>query len=113
MNKILLGFLALTIAACSNFVSNQNGSENLIELESQPINCTFLYKTKFEVSLYSEEDAKRYIENSIVDNDNAGNAYWIVSSRTRENEGAIFGPTKTFIMNTNVYNCAEFDNIKK
>ncbi len=113
MKKLLMILPVIFITACSSFVESKNGADTLIELDGAPENCTFSYKIKTSVAVYSKEDAIRYLRNTIVDNDKPGNAFWIVTEKTELNEGAIFGPDETFIMNTNIYNCPEFDNIKK
>lgn len=104
--KKLTAFLALSIlCACGGYIKNENGSEYLTQLNAEPIGCTFLYKMESEVSVYDEEDARRFLENRIADQARPGNAYWITSSRTRPNEWVIFGPERTFILAANVYDC--------
>lgn len=105
MKKLLL--LSLLLADCSGYVQNENGSENIKRLDAKPNNCTMLYKLESDVSVYDRDDALRYLENRIADQENPGNAYWIVSERTRQNPSAIFGPKNTFIFVANVYNCPD------
>lgn len=98
-------FLCVVLAGCGNLVKNENGSQYITKLDAEPIGCTFLYKIESEVSVYDSEDARRYLENRIADQARGGNAYWIVSQRTRPNEWVIFGPERTFILAANVYEC--------
>lgn len=102
MKKILL---CLFLIGCSGYIQNENGSENLKKLDTKPNDCTFLYKIESDVSVYDEDDARRYLENRIADQENPGNAYWIVSQKTKQNPSAIFGPKNTFIFVANVYDC--------
>ena len=105
MKKILLSFLFVGLCACSGLVKNENGSQYLVQLDSEPIGCTYLYKLESEVSVYDADDARRYLENRIVDQARPGNAYWIVSQRTKPNEWVIFGPERAFVLTANVYDC--------
>lgn len=95
----------LSVAACGNMVKNENGSQYLVQLDAEPVGCTFLYKLESEVSVYAAEDARRYLENRIVDQARPGNAYWITSQRTKPNEWVIFGPERAFVLVANVYDC--------
>ena len=105
MKKIFLSFLFLGLCACSGLVKNENGSQYLVQLDAEPIGCTYLYKLESEVSVYDADDARRYLENRIVDQARPGNAYWIVSQRTKPNEWVIFGPERAFVLVANVYDC--------
>lgn len=105
MKKIAILSLVLVLSACGGFIKNQNGSEYIVKLDSEPICCTFLYKIESEVSVYDEGDARRYLENRIADQARPGNAYWITSQRTRPNEWVVFGPERAFVLNANVYDC--------
>ena len=112
MKKIfaLLGVLVLT--GCGGMIKNENGSEFITQLDAEPIGCTFLYKLETEVSVYDAEDARRYIENRIADQARPGNAYWIVSQRTKPNEWVIFGPERSFVLVANVYDCPHPSNMR-
>lgn len=105
MKKIFALFAVLTLAACGGLVKNENGSEFITQLDSEPIGCTFLYKMESEVSVYDADDARGYLENRIADQARPGNAYWIVSQRTKPNEWVIFGPERAFVLVANVYDC--------
>ena len=106
MKKYFAIFGALiSLVACGGYIKNENGSQYLTKLDAEPIGCTFLYKLEAEVSVYDADDARRYLENRIVDQARPGNAYWIVSQRTRPNEWVIFGPERAFILTANVYDC--------
>lgn len=105
MKKIFGLFALLSLVSCGGLIKNQNGSENLKQLTSEPVNCTFLYKIESEVSVYDIDDARRYLENRIVDQARPGNAYWITSQRTKPNEWVIFGPERAFVLVANVYEC--------
>ncbi len=112
MKKIFaLGILVL-LTACNGFVKNENGSQYLVQLDAEPIGCTFLYKLETEVSVYAAEDAKRYMENRIVDQARPGNAYWITSQRTKPNEWVIFGPERSFVLVANVYDCPNANRVR-
>ncbi|MBE6461400.1 MAG: hypothetical protein E7006_00975 [Alphaproteobacteria bacterium] len=106
MKKIfaLIAVLA-TVSGCGGLVKNENGSEKLVKLKAEPVGCTFLYKLESEVSVYDIDDARRYLENRIVDQARPGNAYWITSQRTKPNEWVIFGPERAFVLVANVYDC--------
>ena len=97
--------LVLGLAACGGYIKNQNGSEYLVKLDAEPVGCKFLYKLESEVSVYDAEDARRYLENRIMDQARPGNAYLITSQRTRPNEWVVFGPERSFVLAANVYNC--------
>ncbi len=97
--------MMLALAGCGGMIKNENGSEYLTQLDAEPIGCTFLYKLESEVSVYDSDDARRYLENRIVDQARPGNAYWITSQRTRPNEWVLFGPERSFILVANVYDC--------
>ncbi len=112
MKKIFILVLALVLVGCGNMVKNENGSEYLVQLDSEPIGCVYLYKLESEVSVYDTDDARRYLENRIADQSRPGNAYWITSQRTRPNEWVVFGPERAFVLNANVYDCPNPKNIK-
>ena len=106
MKKYLFMFLAAaTLFGCGGYIKNENGSEYIKQLDGEPIGCTFLYKLESEVSVYDQDDARRYLENRIADQARPGNAYWIVSQRTKPNEWVIFGPERSFVLVANVYDC--------
>lgn len=106
MKKIFALLAVLfSVVACGGMIKNENGSQYLVQLDAEPIGCTFLYKIESEVSVYDVADARRYLENRIVDQARTGNAYWITSQRTKPNEWVIFGPERSFILVANVYDC--------
>jgi hypothetical protein len=105
MKKFAICSLLFALCACSNWVKNENGSENLVKLDAEPQGCVYLYKLETEVSVYDAEDAQRYLENRIADQARPGNAYFITSQRTKPNDWTLFGPERAFILNANVYNC--------
>ena len=105
MKKIFAGLVVLALAACGGMIKNENGSELLTKLDGEPAGCVYLYKIESEVSVYDSDDARRYLENRIADQARGGNAYWIVSQRTRPNEWVIFGPERSFVLTANVYDC--------
>ncbi|MBO5696243.1 MAG: hypothetical protein J6S06_01900 [Alphaproteobacteria bacterium] len=113
MKKILalLSVLALAVS-CGGLVESKSGTQFLTQLDAEPIGCTFLYKLESEVSVYDADDARRYLENRIVDQARPGNAYWITSQRTRPNEWVIFGPERTFVFVANVYDCPNPQKIR-
>lgn len=105
-------FVAVALGACGGLIKNENGSEYLVQLDGEPIGCTYLYKLESEVSVYDADDARRFLENRIVDQARPGNAYWITSQRTKPNEWVIFGPERSFILAANVYECRNPRNVK-
>ena len=109
MKKIIAGLSVLLLAACGGLIKNENGSQYLVKLDSEPIGCTFLYKLESEVSVYDIDDARRYLENRIVDQARPGNAYWIT---TKPNEWVIFGPERAFVLVANVYDCPHPNNVR-
>lgn len=110
---LLLFFIMFIISGCGGLVKNKNGSEFLTRLDKEPIGCTFLYKIQTDVSVYNIEDAHRYLENAIVEKTFSGNAYWITSQTTKQNDWVIFGPERSFVLNANIYNCPYLEQIKK
>lgn len=102
----------LSVAACSGMIKNENGSQYLVQLDAEPIGCTFLYKLESEVSVYDADDARRYLENRIADQARPGNAYWITSQRTKPNEWVIFGPERAFVLVANVYDCPHPNSVR-
>lgn len=111
--KRIFAFLALMMmASCGGMIKNENGSQYLVQLDAEPIGCTFLYKLESEVSVYDVDDARRYMENRIVDQARPGNAYWITSQRTKPNEWVIFGPERAFVLVANVYDCPHPNNVR-
>lgn len=113
MKKIFALFAVLfMVAACGGLIKNENGSQYLTKLDAEPIGCTFLYKLESEVSVYDADDARRYLENRIVDQARPGNAYWITSQRTKPNEWVIFGPERAFVLVANVYDCPRPNNVR-
>ena len=105
MKKLFAFTAIMLLAACGGMIKNENGSEYIKQLDAEPIGCTFLYKLESEVSVYDADDARRYLENRIADQARPGNAYWIVSQRTKPNEWVIFGPERSFVLVANVYDC--------
>lgn len=105
MKKIFALAVLVLMSACGGMIKNENGSEFIKQLDAEPIGCTFLYKLESEVSVYDADDARRYLENRIADQARPGNAYWIVSQRTKPNEWVIFGPERSFVLVANVYDC--------
>lgn len=113
MKKIFSVFALLLVFGCSNMIQNENGSEFIIRLETKPTGCTFLYKLEADVSVYSIEDAYRYLENRIAEQNRSGNAYWVVSQKTRQNNWVMFGPERSFVLTANVYDCPTGKKINK
>ena len=112
MKKFFAFMAIMLLAACGGMIKNENGSEFIKQLDAEPIGCTFLYKLESEVSVYDADDARRYLENRIADQARPGNAYWIVSQRTKPNEWVIFGPERSFVLVANVYDCPHIANIR-
>ncbi|MCL2331713.1 MAG: hypothetical protein FWC61_04200 [Proteobacteria bacterium] len=114
MKKFLLLIpcsLLFALGACTTSVSSENGADQLVQLNAEPIGCQFLYKLESETSVYNSDDAVRYLENRIADQARRGNAYWITSQRTRPNEWVIFGPERAYIIAANVYRCPDSGRI--
>ncbi len=108
----MFAIAAFALAACGGMIKNERGSEYLVQLDGEPIGCTYLYKLESEVSVYDADDARRYLENRIVDQARPGNAYWITSQRTKPNEWVIFGPERSFVLAANVYECRSPRSVK-
>ena len=98
MKKVILLVLLLTSCATAR-VSNFN------VLENEPKNCEFLYTLNTSAVMYDRDDAKKYLEQSLSDQEKIGDSYWIVDSQVLENHGAIFGPKNTYKFKVKVYNC--------
>ena len=112
MKKYLLPLcLVPLLAGCSGLIKPEHGSEGLVSIDAEPIGCLFLYKIEAETAVYDQRDAEQYLRNRIVDQSRRGNVYWIVSQRTRPNEGVVFGPERSFVMTANVYNCPNAFNV--
>lgn len=101
-----------SVVACGGMIKNENGSQYLVQLDAEPIGCTFLYKLESEVSVYDVDDARRYLENRIADQARTANAYWITGQRTKPNEWVIFGPERAFVLVANVYDCPHPNNVR-
>lgn len=112
MKKVFLLLMLLGLTSCGGMIKNENGSQFLVKLDSEPIGCTFLYKLETEVSVYDADDARRFMENKIVDQARSGNSYWITSMRTKPNEWVIFGPERSFVIVANVYDCPNPRNVR-
>ena len=112
MKKLFAIVAGLMLAGCGGMIKNENGSQYLIQLDAEPVGSTFLYKLESEVSVYDVADARRYLENRIVDQARPGNAYWITSQRTKPNEWVIFGPERAFVLAANVYDCPHPSNTR-
>ncbi len=112
MKKFIAFMFIFALAACGGYIKNQNGSENLVQLDAEPVGCVYMYKLESEVSVYDVDDARRYLENRIADQARTGNAYWITSQRTRPNEWVVFGPERMFVLAANVYECPDVRNIR-
>lgn len=112
MKKLLAIFGIMALVGCGGMIQNENGSEYIKQLDAEPVGCTFLYKLEAEASVYDADDARRYMENRIADQARPGNAYWIVSQRTRPNEWVMFGPERTFVLTANVYDCPNVRNVR-
>lgn len=113
MKKYLGLFFALfALCSCGGYIKNENGSEYIKQLDGEPIGCIFLYKIESEVSVYDQGDARRYLENRIADQARPGNAYWIVSQRTKPNEWVLFGPERAFVLAANVYECPNVHSVR-
>jgi len=108
---LLLIGCGLLASGCSGLVKPEHGSEALVAIDAEPIGCLFLYKLEAETAVYDQRDAEQYLRNRIIDQSRRGNVYWIVSERTRPNEGAVFGPEKSFVMTANVYDCPNAMNV--
>ena len=107
--KKYLSFIIVAIAmvGCGGYIKNENGSENIRQLDKEPNGCLYLYKIESTVSVYKQDDAQRYLANSIANQSRPGNAYLIIDKRVKENEGAIFGPDERYIYTAKVYECPE------
>ncbi len=112
MKKLLTMFFMVALCGCGGFVENENGSQYIKQLDGEPIGCIFLYKLESEISVYDQNDARRYLENRIADQARPGNAYWIVSERTRPREWVVFGPERSFVLAANVYECPNLNNVR-
>ena len=107
MKKIFTLFLLSGLFACTNLVERHPDAKHLVQLRDEPIGCQFLYRLEVDTLVYSREDAIRYLENRILDQARRGNAYWLVSIRTRPREWRFFGQERSFVMLANVYRCPE------
>jgi len=105
MKKIIFVPCVAILAACANTVTLNPEAEYIRKLDAEPVGCTFLYKLESESSVYDRDDAERFLKNRIAEQTHKGNAFWIVSERTRENPSAVFGPKKSFVFTANVYEC--------
>jgi len=113
MKKYLYMFFCFgALVGCGGYIKNENGSEYIKQLDGEPIGCVFLYKIESEVSVYDQDDARRYLENRIADQARPGNAYWIVSQRTKPNEWVLFGPERAFVLVANVYECPNIHTVR-
>ena len=105
MKKIILSVLLLSVAACTNTVKVDDGADALVQLNNKPNNCVYLYKLDAEASLYSHDDAIRYLKNRIVAQNKSGNAFWLERDETGQNSWVMFGPEHKYLMTARVYDC--------
>jgi len=112
MKKLLTLALTLALVSCGGMITPEPGSQHIVRLEGEPIGCAFLYRIEIEASVFDVRDAEQYLRNRIVDQQRRGNAYWIISQRTRPNEWVIFGPERSFIIGANVYDCPDPHNVQ-
>ncbi|MCL2017958.1 MAG: hypothetical protein FWG80_04285 [Alphaproteobacteria bacterium] len=114
MNKyfLLLAICPVLITGCGSWVKPAPGSEALVRIDAEPIGCNFLYKIDSEVTAYKESDAEQYLRNRIVDRLQGGNVYWVISQRTRPNDGNIVSPRQSFLLTANVYDCPDPNNVQ-
>ncbi len=103
--KKLFALLLLCVSACTNTVEPLNGADALVQLESQPKNCMYLYKIDVDASMYSRDDAIRYLKNRIVAQNKSGNHFWLERDNAIKNDGAVFGPEYKYMMTARVYDC--------
>jgi len=112
MKRLLLIPLMFALVACGGVIQPEPGANQVVRLDGEPIGCAFLYRMEVEVSVFDHRDAEQYLRNRIVDQQRRGNAYWIVSQRTRPNEWVIFGPERAFVIGANVYDCPNPHNVE-
>ncbi len=105
MRGLILSVLLLGVSACTNTVDVSNGADALVQLESQPKNCMYLYKIDADVSLYSHDDAIRYLKNRIVAQNKSGKYFWLERDDVKQNDWIMFGPEYKYIMTARVYDC--------
>lgn len=106
MKKIFLFVALLSVAACTNTVKPEDGADMLIQLNSVPeSNCVFVYKLDAEASLYSHDDAIRYLKNQIVAQNKPGNVFFLERDETVQNSWVMFGPEYKYLMTARVYDC--------
>ena len=98
MKKIVL--FSLLLASCAG-----TKTSNFNVLENEPKNCEFLYTLNTSAVMYDRDDAKKYLEQTLTDQEKIGDSYWIVDSQVLENHGAIFGPKNTYKFKVKVYDC--------
>lgn len=103
--KKIFGLLLLCLSACTNTVKVDAGADSLVQLDTQPTNCMYLYKMDVDVSLYSHDDAVRYLKNRIVAQNKSGNYFWLERDDAVKNDWIIFGPEYKYIMTARVYDC--------
>ena len=100
----LFGILII-LSACSGKMERKPAAENLLQLDSEPIGCRYLYKLDVEAEVFNRNDAVIYLENRIAEQNSFGNAYWITNMETKSNDWSFFGKDRAFVIKANVYNC--------
>ena len=100
-----MSVLLLSVAACTNTVKVDDGADALVQLNNKPNNCVYLYKLDAEASLYSHDDAIRYLKNRIVAQNKSGDAFWLERDETVQNSWVMFGPEHKYLMTARVYDC--------
>ena len=103
--KRIFGLLLLCVSACTNTVDVSDGADALVQLDNAPKNCMYLYKIDVDASMYSHDDAIRYLKNRIVAQNKSGNHFWLERDAAIKNDGAIFGPEYKYMMTARVYDC--------
>ncbi len=100
MKKVLL--LTLLLASCAG---NNIENKSFYVLENEPQNCEYLYTLNTTAKVYDMNEAKKYLESALNDQDKIGDSYLIVETQTLENPGAVFGPKNTYKFKVKVFNC--------
>ena len=94
--------LMFLLSACATMTDAGSG---LNRLKQEPKNCEFLYTMNSSATVYDIDDAYKYLENNILEQEKLGDSYLIVKEDTSRNPSAILGPKNTYKFKVKVYNC--------
>ncbi|GHT59617.1 hypothetical protein FACS18945_5840 [Bacteroidia bacterium] len=106
MKKSCFMFLvSCFLSACIKPAEMSPQAAALQKLESVSGTCALVHTITTEHALYNSTDADAFMRNRVAESSGRGNAFHIKEQSVRRNDGAVFGPTETFVAVVEVYEC--------